>query len=111
MRPFRSKGSAPPVPILLSTTLTRTLLITLITLLTLIGIMTRPFKWNEALIALAGAILLLILGLINPVDAFVTLLKEGFKISARICVFFVGRAVILRSDCARAAGIRRRLAV
>ncbi len=57
-------------------TLTKTLLITLITLLTLIGIMTRPFKWNEALIALAGAILLLILGLINPVDAFVTLLKD-----------------------------------
>ena len=57
-------------------TLTRTLLITLITLLTLIGIMTRPFKWNEALVALAGAILLLILGLINPADAFITLFKD-----------------------------------
>jgi arsenical pump membrane protein len=50
--------------------LTRTLLITLIALLTLVGIMTRPFRWNEALIALAGAVLLFILGLINPVDAF-----------------------------------------
>jgi arsenical pump membrane protein len=30
-------------------TLTRTLLAALIALLTLVGIMTRPFKWDEAL--------------------------------------------------------------
>src|SRR5690242_17097257 len=79
-------------------TLTKTLLITLITLLTLIGIMTRPFKWNEALIALAGAILLLILGLINPVDAFVTLLKDW-----NTFLFFLGMMSL--SALAEAAGL------
>ncbi len=34
--------------------LTKTLLISLIAILTLIGIMVRPFKWNEAMIAMAG---------------------------------------------------------
>src|SRR5438552_14668673 len=85
-------------------TLTRTLLITLITLLTLIGIMTRPFKWNEALIALSGAILLLILGLINPVDAFITLLKDW-----NTFLFFLG--LMSLSALAEAAGIFDWLAV
>src|SRR5439155_11862292 len=85
-------------------TLTRTLLITLIALLTLIGIMTRPFKWNEALIALAGAILLLILGLINPVDAFITLLKDW-----NTFLFFLG--LMSLSALAEAAGIFDWLAV
>ncbi len=85
-------------------TLAKTLLITLITLLTLIGIMTRPFKWNEALIALAGAILLLILGLINPVDAFVTLLKDW-----NTFLFFLGMMSL--SALAEAAGLFDWLAV
>src|SRR5436853_4856858 len=85
-------------------TLTRTLLITLITLLTLIGIMTRPFKWNEALIALAGAILLLILGLISTVDAFVTLLKDW-----NTFLFFLGMMSL--SALAEAAGLFDWLAV
>ena len=46
--------------------LTRTLLVSLIALVTLAGIMIRPFKLDEARIALAGAGLLLLLGLINP---------------------------------------------
>jgi arsenical pump membrane protein len=44
--------------------------------LTIAGIMTRPFRWNEAVIALAGAALLLILGLISPGDAISTLIKD-----------------------------------
>ena len=47
-----------------------------ITILTLLGIMTRPFKLNEAVFALAGAGLLLILGLINPMDAATTLFSD-----------------------------------
>jgi arsenical pump membrane protein len=35
-------------------------------LATLIGIMTRPFRWNEAVIAMVGAAVLLLLGLITP---------------------------------------------
>ena len=56
--------------------LTRTLLISLIAGLTLIGIMVRPWKTNEALIALAGAGLLLILGLVSPADALSTLAHD-----------------------------------
>ncbi len=56
--------------------LTRTLLTSLIAILALVGIMLRPFQWNEALIALAGAALLLILGLIVPLDALSTLLSQ-----------------------------------
>lgn len=37
--------------------LARTLLISGIAVLTLVGIMLRPFQWNEALTALAGAAL------------------------------------------------------
>jgi arsenical pump membrane protein len=56
--------------------LARTILIASITILTLLGIMTRPFKLNEAVFALAGAGLLLILGLIKPVDAVTTLFSD-----------------------------------
>ena len=38
--------------------------------------MTRPFRWNEAGIAMAGAAVLLLLGLISPTDAFFTLLGD-----------------------------------
>ena len=44
----------------------RTLLTSLVGLLTLAGIMTRPWRWNEARIALTGAAVLLLLGLIRP---------------------------------------------
>ena len=54
--------------------LTRTLLVSLIAIVTLAGIMIRPFKLDEARIALAGAGLLLLLGLINPLDAAIVLL-------------------------------------
>ena len=56
--------------------LARTILIAAITLLTLIGIMTRPFKLNEAVFALVGAGLLLLLGLISPVNAVTTLFSD-----------------------------------
>jgi arsenical pump membrane protein len=56
--------------------LARTIIISSITILTLLGIMIRPLKISEALFALSGAILLLILGLITPVTAFSTLLSD-----------------------------------
>jgi arsenical pump membrane protein len=55
---------------------TKTLVACLIGLLTLVGIMTRPFRWNEAVIAMVGAVVLLVLGLISPVDALFTLIRD-----------------------------------
>ena len=78
--------------------LTKTLLIALIAILTLIGIMVRPFKWNEAMIAMAGAGLLLILGLINPLDALTVLLNDW-----NIFLFFLGMMAL--STLAEAAGL------
>lgn len=78
--------------------LTRTLLISLIAILTLVGIMTRPFQWNEALIALAGAALLLVLGLITPLDALITLLHEW-----NTFLFFLGMMAL--SALAEEAGL------
>ncbi len=69
--------------------LATTLLIVVIAACTLIGIMIRPFQWNEALIALAGACLLLILGLIRPLDALVTLVNDW-----NIFLFFLGMMTI-----------------
>ncbi len=54
----------------------KTLLASLVGVLTLVGIMTRPFRWNEAVIAMAGAAVLLLLGLISPADAFLTLIRD-----------------------------------
>jgi hypothetical protein len=56
--------------------LDKTLITSTIGVLTLIGIMTRPFRWNEAVIAMAGAGVLLVLGLISPSDAFFTLGRD-----------------------------------
>src|SRR6266700_3360893 len=56
--------------------LVRTVLIITITIVTLLGIMIRPWKITEALFALGGALLLLLLGLINPATAFSTLLAD-----------------------------------
>src|SRR3989475_6791803 len=79
-------------------TLTTTILIALIAILTLIGIMIRPFKWNEAMIAMAGAGLLLIIGLINPLDALTVLLNDW-----NIFLFFLGMMAL--SALAEAAGL------
>jgi arsenical pump membrane protein len=54
----------------------RTLLASTVGSLTLAGIMTRPFRWSEARIAMIGAGTLLFLGLIRPVDAARTLLHN-----------------------------------
>lgn len=78
--------------------LTKTLLIVLIALLTLVGIMIRPFKWNEAMIALTGAALLLILGLISPVAAAITLFKDW-----NTFLFFLG--MLSLSALAEVAGL------
>ena len=79
-------------------TLARTLLTSLIALLTLIGIMVRPFKLNEALIAMAGAGLLLIIGLIDPLDALTTLMNDW-----NTFFFFLGMMSL--SALAEAAGL------
>lgn len=60
-----------PIPALV-----RTLLIALIAMFVLVGIMLRPWKINEALIALGGAGLILFLGLITPATAFLILLED-----------------------------------
>jgi len=78
--------------------LTKTLLISFIALLTLIGIMVRPFKWDEARIAMAGAALLLVLGLIRPLDALQVLLGDW-----NIFCFFLGMMAL--SALAEAAGL------
>jgi arsenical pump membrane protein len=84
--------------------LTRTLLTSLVGVLTLIGIMTRPFRWNEAVIAMAGAGILLLLGLISPVDAFYTLVRDW-----NTFLFFLGMMAL--SALAEAAGLFDWLAV
>ena len=76
----------------------RALLILCIAAITLVGIMIRPFKLDEARIALAGAALLLLLGLITPLDAAITLLKDW-----NIFFFFLGMMTI--SAMADAAGL------
>jgi arsenical pump membrane protein len=78
--------------------LTTTLLTALIALATLVGIMTRPFRWNEALIALTGAALLLITGLISPLVAAQTLFQDW-----NIFFFFLGMMTL--SALAEAAGL------
>jgi arsenical pump membrane protein len=54
----------------------KALLSSLVALLTLVGIMTRPFRWNEARVAMGGAGVLLLLGLISPADALFTLVRD-----------------------------------
>jgi arsenical pump membrane protein len=56
--------------------ITRMVLISLITLLTLLGIMLRPWKVSEAITALTGAGLLLLLGLLSPGVALGTLVRD-----------------------------------
>ncbi|HEY6841153.1 MAG TPA: SLC13 family permease, partial [Chthoniobacterales bacterium] len=84
--------------------LTKTLLAAFIGVLTLVGIMTRPFRWNEAVIAMAGAGLLLILGLVSPADAFSTLLSDWNTL-----FFFLGMMGL--SALAETAGLFDWLAV
>jgi hypothetical protein len=78
--------------------LTRTLLTSLVGVLTLVGIMTRPFRWNEAVIAMVGAGVLLLLGLITPGDAFYTLVRDW-----NTFLFFLGMMAL--STLAEAAGL------
>jgi arsenical pump membrane protein len=76
----------------------KTLLTSAVGILTLIGIMTRPFRWNEAMIAMGGAAILLLLGLISPADAFATLARDW-----NTFLFFLGMMGL--SALAEAAGL------
>ena len=76
----------------------RTLLASIIGLLTLAGIMVRPFRWSEARIAMAGAGALLLLGLIRPADVARTLLRDW-----NTFLFFLGMMVL--SALAETAGL------
>ena len=82
----------------------KTVFTSLVGVLTLVGIMTRPFRWNEAFIAMAGAGVLLILGLISPADASSTLLRDW-----NTFLFFLGMMGL--SALAEAAGLFDWLAV
>lgn len=82
----------------------RTFLTSFIGLLTLVGIMTRPFRWNEARIAMTGAVTLLLLGLIRPADAAFTLLREW-----NTFLFFLGMMAL--SALSESAGLFDWLAV
>jgi len=84
--------------------LTRTVLISLIALLTLLGIMLRPWKVSEAIIALTGAGALLLLGLLSPVEALTTLLRDW-----NTFFFFLGMMSL--SALAEASGLFDWLAV
>jgi len=74
------------------------LLSSLIALATLAGIMIRPFPWNEARVAMSGAGLLLVLGLISPKDALFTLLRDW-----NTFLFFLGMMAL--SALAETAGL------
>jgi arsenical pump membrane protein len=84
--------------------LARTVIASCIGVLTLLGIMIRPFRWNESTIAMVGAALLLILGLVQPVEAFRTLLQDW-----NTFLFFLGMMTL--SALAEAAGLFEWLAV
>ncbi|MGA2082536.1 MAG: ArsB/NhaD family transporter [Holophaga sp.] len=82
----------------------RTLLTSIIGVLTLAGIMVRPFRWNEAQIAMGGAAVLLLLGLIRPGDAALTLIRDW-----NTFLFFLGMMAL--SALAETAGLFDWLAV
>ena len=82
----------------------RTILASLVGVLTLVGIMTRPFRWTEAHIAMGGAGVLLLLGLIRPADAAMTLVRDW-----NTFLFFLGMMGL--SAMAESAGLFDWLAV
>jgi len=66
--------------------------------------MTRPFRWTESHIAMGGAVSLLLLGLIRPADAALTLLRDW-----NTFLFFLGMMGL--SAMAETAGLFDWLAV
>jgi arsenical pump membrane protein len=78
--------------------LAKTIIILVIAVATLLGIMIRPFKLNEATFALAGAILILLLGLLTPQRAAITLFQDW-----NTFLFFLGMMSL--SALAEVAGL------
>jgi arsenical pump membrane protein len=72
--------------------------------LTALGVITRPFRWPEAIWAVAGALLLLLLGLIGWQDAW-----RGASRGLDVYLFLIG--MMLLSELARREGLFDWLAV
>src|SRR5437762_1740278 len=66
--------------------------------LTALGVVTRPFAWPEAIWAVVGAVLLVILGLIGPADAW-----AGVAKGIDVYLFLIG--MMLLSELARQEGL------
>jgi arsenical pump membrane protein len=66
--------------------------------LTAIGVITRPFAWPEAVWAVLGAVLLVVLGLIGPADAW-----AGVAKGIDVYLFLIG--MMLLSELARQEGL------
>jgi len=62
------------------------------------GVIIRPFRWPEAVWAVGGALLLLLLGLIAPANAWAAVLK-----GTDVYLFLIG--MMLLSEAARAHGV------
>jgi len=62
------------------------------------GVIVRPFRWPEAVWAVGGAVLLLLLGLIAPASAWAAVLK-----GTDVYLFLIG--MMLLSEAARAHGV------
>jgi arsenical pump membrane protein len=66
--------------------------------LTALGVVVRPFRWPEAVWAVAGALLLVLLGLVGPAEAWAGVARGG-----DVYLFLVG--MMLLSELARREGL------
>lgn len=73
-------------------------LIWVITLLSITGVILRPFRWPEAIWAVSGAALLVVTGLLSPMTAL-TAISRGFD----VYLFLAG--MMLLSELARKNGL------
>jgi arsenical pump membrane protein len=78
--------------------MSHTLLTCVIALCAVVGVITRPFKWPEAVWAVAGAALLIVLGLL-PIDAAMSAVGKGTD----VYLFLIG--MMLLSEIGRREGL------
>ncbi len=74
------------------------ILIWTISLLCIAGVIIRPFKWPEAVWAVAGAVLLVLLGLLSPIEGL-----NGVGKGLDVYLFLTG--MMLLAEAARAEGL------